>query len=84
MLATSTMTYTRATDTAAIAAFSPTTEGPVRKIVIYSVAPKRAFLVAFGAVRGAVAMSWSPRGRYLAIADGDGTAAALTIIAPPR
>lgn len=84
MLATSTMTYTRATDAAAIATFSPTTEGPMRKIVIYSVAPKRAFLVAFGAVRGVVAMSWSPRGRYLAIADGDGSAAALTIISPPR
>ena len=40
MLAASSMTYTRATDTAAIATFSPTTEGPMRKIVIYSVAPK--------------------------------------------
>jgi hypothetical protein len=78
------MTYNRATDTAAIATFGPSTEGPMRKIVIYSVAPKRAFLVAFGPTRGAVAMSWSPSGRYLAIADGDGTAAALTIISPPR
>ncbi len=56
----------------------------MRKIVIYSVAPKRAFLVAFGPARGDIAMSWSPRGRYLAIADGDATAAALTIISPPR
>lgn len=84
MLAASTMSYTRTTDTAAIATFSPTTEGPMRKIVIYSVAPKRAFLIAFGPVRGTIAMSWSPRGRYLAIADGDATAAALTIISPPR
>ncbi len=84
MLAASTMTYTRATDTAAIATFSPTTSGPLRKIVIYSVAARHAFLVAFGPVRGVVAMSWSPRGRYLAIADGDGSAAALTIMSPPR
>jgi hypothetical protein len=56
----------------------------MRKIVVYSVASKRAFLVAFGLARGAIAMSWSPRGRYLAIADGDGTAAALTIMSPPR
>lgn len=84
MLAASSMTYTHATDTAAIATFSPTTEGPMRKIIIYSVAPKTAFLVAFGPTRGDVALSWSPRGRYLAIADGDATAAALTIISPPR
>ncbi len=84
MLAASTMTYTRTADAAAIATFSPTAEGPTRKIVVYSVAPKRAFLIAFGPARGSIAMSWSPRGRYLAIADGDGTAAALTIISPPR
>ena len=56
----------------------------MRKIVIYSVAPQRAFLVAFGALRGEVEMSWSPRGRYLAITDGDATAAALTVLSPPR
>jgi hypothetical protein len=84
MLAASTMTYTRATDTAAIATFSPTAEGPVRKIVIYSVAAKRAFLVAFGPARGVLAMSWSPHGHYVAIVDGDGTSAGLTIMSPPR
>ena len=78
------MTYTRATDTAAIATFSPTTSGPMRKIVIYSVAARRAFLVAFGPARGVLTMSWSPRGRYLAIADGDSGASALTIVSPPR
>jgi hypothetical protein len=84
MLAASTMTYTGATDTAAIATFSPTNSGPMRKIVIYSVAARRAFLVAFGPARGVLAMSWSPRGRYLAIADGDSGASALTIVSPPR
>jgi len=78
------MTYTRATDAAAIATFSPSPEGPMRKIVVYSVAPKRAFLVAFGPARGIASMSWSPRGHYLAIADGDGAAAALTVLEPPR
>jgi hypothetical protein len=84
MLATSTMTFSRETDSAAIATFSPSSEGPIRKLVIYSIAPKRALLVAFGPVRGGVSMSWSPRGRYLAIADGDITSAALTIMAPPQ
>ena len=84
MLAASTMSYTSATDMAAIATFSPTPTGSMRKIVVYSVAGKRAFLVAFGPERGAITMSWSPRGRYLAIADGDATAAALTIMAPPH
>jgi len=84
MLAGSTMTYARATDAAAIATFSPTAEGPVRKIVSYSVAPKRAFLIAFGPARGLATMSWSPRGHYLALVDGDESGAALTIVSPPR
>jgi hypothetical protein len=84
MLAASTMTYTRATDAAAIQAFSPSTEGPVREIVTYSVAPKRAFVIAFGPARGLATMSWSPRGHYLALVDGDEAGAALTIISPPR
>jgi hypothetical protein len=84
MLAVSTMTYARATDVAAIATLSPSPEGPMRKLVVYSVAPKRAFLIAFGPARGGIAMCWSPRGRYLAVADGDVTAAALTIMIPPR
>jgi hypothetical protein len=84
MLASSTMTYMRATDAAAIATFSPTAAGPVRKIVTYSVAPRHAFMIAFGPARGVTAISWSPRGRYLAIADGDEGAAALTVVVPPR
>jgi hypothetical protein len=84
MLAASTMTYTRATDSAAIQAFSPSTEGPVREIVTYSVAPKRAFVIAFGPAHGVATMSWSPRGHYLAVVDGDASSAALTIISPPR
>jgi hypothetical protein len=84
LLAASTMTYARPTDTAAIATFSPGAPVPVRKIVTYAVASKRAFLVAFGPARGDVSMSWSPRGRYLAISDGDATSAALTILMPPQ
>ena len=84
LLAASTMTYARPTDTAAIATFSPGEPTPMRKIVIYAVATKRAFLVAFGPSRGGVSMSWSPRGRYLALSDGDATSAALTIMMPPQ
>jgi hypothetical protein len=84
LLAASTMTYAHPTDTAAIATFSPGEPAPMRKVVIYSVASKKAFLVAFGLARGGISMSWSPRGRYLAISDGDATSAALTILAPPQ
>jgi len=84
LLAASTMTYAPPTDSAAIATFSPGSPAPVRKIVTYSVTTKKAFLVAFGPARGGVSMSWSPRGRYLAIADGDAVSAALTIIMPPQ
>ncbi|HXN87310.1 MAG TPA: hypothetical protein VN867_14645 [Candidatus Binataceae bacterium] len=83
-LAASSMTYTHETDSAAIATVSPMPTGPARHIVIYSVASKRAFLVAFGPVRGLATMSWSPQGHYLAIADGDAGKSALTIIVPPR
>jgi hypothetical protein len=84
MLAGSTMTYSRESDSAAIATYSPTQSGPERKIVIYSVAAQRAFLIAFGPSRGVVTMSWSNHGHYVAIADGDSYQSALTIIAPPR
>ncbi len=84
MLADSRMTYSVASDTAAITTFSPTPAGPTRKIVIYSVAAQRAFLVAFGSANGVATTSWSPQGRYLAIADGDATGSALTIMNPPR
>jgi hypothetical protein len=84
MLADSRMTYTAASDTAAITTFSPTPTGPERKIVIYTVAAQRAFLVAFGPANGIVTTSWSPQGRYLAIADGDASGSALTIMNPPR
>jgi len=83
-LVASRMTYTHETDSAAIATVSPMPTGPARHIVIYSVASKRAFLVAFGAVRGVATMSWSPQGHYLAIADGDASSSALTIMAPPH
>ena len=84
MLAASTMTYSRESDSAAIATFSPTPGGPQRKLVVYSVAAQRAFLIAFGPARGGLTMSWSNHGRYLAIADGDSYQSALTIVAPPR
>jgi hypothetical protein len=84
MLVASRMTYTHETDSAAIATFTPLPTGPTRHIVVYSVASKRAFLIAFGPVRGVAAMSWSPQGHYLAIADGDASSSALTIMAPPR
>ena len=85
MLAASTMTYTHATDAAAIATVSPATRRPDAQDCDFFGGPEDARSWSRSdRLRGAIAMSWSPRGRYLAIADGDGTAAALTIISPPR
>lgn len=82
MFAQSTMTFARRTSAAAIVAFSPAAGGAMRKIVTYSVPNKSAFMVAFGPAVGALSISWSPRGSYLAIADGAGAESALTVIKP--
>ena len=84
MLAQSTMSYSRASNSAAIATFGVTRAGPLRRVLTYSAADKNAFVIAFGPPRGPVLMNWSPRGQYLAIVDGDAVESALTILSPPR
>ncbi len=83
LLAESSMTYNSQSKYAAMSTFSPSPSGPSRKVVVYSVPNKNAFLVAFGPARGPAPMSWSPQGRYLAIVDGGLGDSALTIISPP-
>lgn len=84
MLAQSTMSYSRASNSAAIATFGITRAGPLRRVLTYSATDKNAFLIAFGPPRGPVLMNWSPRGQYLAMVDGDAVESALTILSPPR
>ncbi len=84
LLAQSTMTYSAASNHAAIDTFLPTASGILRRIITYSLARQSAFIVAYGPARGLVTMSWSPGGEYLAIFDAGASGSALTILQPPR
>jgi hypothetical protein len=85
MLAESTMIYSKGSDDAAMQIFAPSLPVPWRKIVTYSLRTDSAFLVAAGAARGTVTMSWSPKGRWVALLDGDrATGTVLSVLIPPR
>ncbi|MGD1028395.1 hypothetical protein [Candidatus Binatus soli] len=85
MLAQSTMEYSRAADEAAMQVYAPSLPVAWRKIVTYSLKYDSAFLLAEGPARGAVTMSWSLKGRWLAFLDGDATAGTvMTVLVPPR
>jgi hypothetical protein len=85
MFARSTMESSNGADEAAMQVFAPSITVPWRKIVTYSIRYDDAFLLAEGPARGAVTMSWSPRGRWLALLDGDANAGTvMTVLAPPH
>jgi hypothetical protein len=85
MLAQSTMAYSKGSDDAAMQIYAPSLPVPWRKIVTYSLRTDSAFLLAAGPARGTVTMSWSPKGRWLAILDGDvSTGTVLSVLVPPR
>jgi hypothetical protein len=85
MLAQSTMAYSKGADEAAMQIYAPSKPVPWRKIVTYSLHYDSAFLLAEGPAQGTVTMSWSLRGRWLALLDGDATlGTVLTVLAPPR
>lgn len=84
LLAQSTMTYSLPSDRAAIQTFGADVDGPPRRIIVFSVPTRSAFLVGYGAAGGAASMSWSPKGSWLAIVDATQHAATLTIIEPER
>jgi len=83
MLAASTMAYSKATDRAVIQTFQPANPVALRKIITYTLHADNAFQIAYGQARGVAEMSWSPKGRWIGIVDGDAAGAALTIILPP-
>jgi hypothetical protein len=85
MFAQSTMAYSKGADEAAMQIFAPSLPLSWRKIVTYSLHYDNAFLVAEGPARGTVTMSWSLRGRWLALLDGDATSGTvMTVLEPPR
>jgi hypothetical protein len=83
MLAASTLEYSKATDRAVIQTFQPANPVALRKIITYTMHADNAFQIAYGPARGVAEMSWSPKGRWIGIVDGDAAGAALTIILPP-
>ncbi|HYB92017.1 MAG TPA: hypothetical protein VEC38_13360 [Candidatus Binataceae bacterium] len=83
MLVESTIAYAAETNRAAIETFAPAGPVPMRKIIVYSVPRDAAYQIASGPARGVAVMSWSPKGRWLAIEDGDAASSTLTVIQPP-
>ncbi|MGB6555611.1 MAG: hypothetical protein WBE78_19110 [Candidatus Binataceae bacterium] len=83
MLAASTMDYSGTIDRAVIQTFQPANPVALRKIIAYTTHAQNAFQIAYGQSRGVVEMSWAPKGKWVAIVDGDATHAALTVIVPP-
>jgi len=85
MFAQSTMAYSKGSDDTVMQIFAPSLPVPWRKIVSYSLSTDSAFLLAAGPAKGTVTMSWSPKGRWIAILDGDPTTGTvLSVLAPPR
>jgi hypothetical protein len=83
MIESSTMTYTLPTDRVLLQTFEPAVPVPMRKLIVYAERMDSAFQVAFGPAKGVVQASWSPRGHWIAILDGDATGSTLTVISPP-
>ncbi|HYA35872.1 MAG TPA: hypothetical protein VEF03_09635, partial [Candidatus Binataceae bacterium] len=83
MLAASSMSYSRSGDMAAMVAYGADLGG-TRKILVYAPSTRNAFMIAWGAPRGVASLSWSPRGRYLAVVDGDASESSLTVFEAPE
>jgi len=83
LLAQSTIVNSTASDSGVIDTAIAAEAGPLRKLIEYSYRRRSAFLIASGAARGPVTMSWSANGKLIAIMDGDAHMSMLTVIAPP-
>ncbi|HKN00128.1 MAG TPA: hypothetical protein VJX23_06395 [Candidatus Binataceae bacterium] len=83
MMADSSMSYSRGTDRALIQTYQPAIGGPMRKLIVYTVHSDSAFQIGSGPTRGLIQSSWSPRGHWLAVLDGDTNGSMLTVISPP-
>jgi len=84
MMMASTMIYAHGFAELALQLFVDGPGGPMREIVTFSIADRKAFVLASGPARGVVVIGWSPGANNLVIFDGDGTAGALAVITPAR
>ena len=85
MFAESTMAYSKGSDDTVMQIYAPSQPVPWRKMVSYSLRTDSAFLLAAGPAKGTVTMSWSPKGRWVAILDGDtATGTVLSVLVAPR
>ncbi len=84
MFTQSTMAFSTASDSAAIDALVLLPNGPFRELIDYSYPARSAFVLAAGAARGPLSMSWAPDGRALALVDGNASRSMLTVMVPPR
>ena len=83
MIADSVMLHTRPTDRVLLQTFEPAVPVAMRKLIVYAERTDSAFQVAYGPARGMVQASWSPRGHWIALLDGDPRGSRLVIISPP-
>ena len=83
MIADSVMLHTRPTDRVLLQTFEPAVPVAMRKLIVYAERADSAFQVAYGPARGMVQASWSPRGHWIALLDGDPRGSRLVIISPP-
>jgi hypothetical protein len=83
MIAASVMLHTRPTDRVLLQTFEPAVPVAMRKLIVYAERTDSAFQVAYGPAQGLVQASWSPRGHWIALLDGDRRGSRLIIISPP-
>jgi hypothetical protein len=83
MIADSVMLHTGPTDRVLLQTFEPALPVAMRKLIVYAERTDSAFQVAYGPAQGMVQASWSPRGHWIALLDGDARGSRLTIISPP-
>jgi hypothetical protein len=84
LLAQTTMSFSQASNDAIIDTALPGIAGRLREVIEYSYATGAAYVLASGAVEGPVAISWSPNGRSVAIADGNSSLWTLMVLGPAR
>ena len=84
LISESTMVFSQVSNDAIINTAIPGPTGLVRELIEYSYPARAAFILAYGPVRGPIAISWSPDGKQIAIVDGDANRRCLAVLTPPK
>jgi hypothetical protein len=84
LMAQSRMVFSKVSNDTIIDTATPGGTELVRELIEYSYPARAAFILAHGAVRGPITISWSPDGKQIAIVDGDATRRTLAVIVPPK